>query len=158
MDTRIKIGVIIVDSSDNILLIKEKIKKKKVPLWNVIKGSYGGNGNEGIFDTAIRECLEEISVSVELKYAIGCYISKKEDKIRVQFNFLAKIVNGKPRLPKINEQSMRDEAIFEVRWFSKEKILKMKPDEFISARTHALILDWLSGKKYPLEIYKQVTM
>ena len=158
MDIRSKVGVVIIDDQDNILLLKEKIKKKGVPLWNTVKGTYGDNGDENIFEAAVRECLEETSTDVELTNSLGCYISKKEDKLRIQFNFLAKIKNGEPKLPRANDQQSRDEAISELKWFTEDEILKMNSDEFMSNRTHKLLTDYISGTKFPLEAYKQVSM
>lgn len=158
MDIKIKIGVVVADDNNNILLIKEKIPKNKLPLWNIIKGTYDDNGEESIIDAAKRECLEEASISVELINALGCYISKEQTKIRIQFNFLAKIISGKAMVPKIDEQFKRDESILEIKWFAKNEILKMQADKFISNRVYNLVMDWANGKQYPLEIYKQILM
>jgi ADP-ribose pyrophosphatase YjhB (NUDIX family) len=57
-DINVKVGVIITDQQNRILLIKEKLPKKDGPLWNVIKGTYGDHGNATIFDAAVRECRE----------------------------------------------------------------------------------------------------
>jgi len=159
MDVKVKVGVIITDDKESsILLIKEKIKKKNRPLWNIIKGSYGDNGDEGIFDTAVRECEEEASVKVDLTGALGAYISKEDDKIRIQFNFLGKIIEGEPKIAPQEEQNTRDEYIQEIRWFSKGELSKIGPDEFISNRIYELVKNWMSDKKYPLDIYKQVSL
>jgi ADP-ribose pyrophosphatase YjhB (NUDIX family) len=159
MDIGVKIGVVITDKADNkILLIKEKYKKKDRPLWNIVKGTYGDNGNESIFDTAIRECREEVSVKVELTGALGVYISKEEDRMRIQFNFLGKIVEGEPKVAPMNEQESRDEYIQEVKWFTKDEIANLSQDEFISNRIYELVHDWMSGKKFPSEVYKQVSL
>ena len=155
MDTKIKIGVVVEDGN-RILLIKEKIKKKDRPLWNVVKGSYGDNGDESIFDTAIRECQEEASVRVELTDALSAYISKEGEQMRIQFNFLAKIIEGEPKVAPVDEQESRDEYIQEVKWFTKEEISGLGEEEFISNRIYELIQNWLTGKKYPLDIYKHV--
>jgi len=40
MDTKAKIGVVVVGKDGRVLLIKEKLEKKPVALWNIIKG-YG---------------------------------------------------------------------------------------------------------------------
>lgn len=158
MNIKIKIGVVVIDGKNNILLIKEKIPKNKLPFWNIIKGTYGDNGEESIIDAAKRECLEEASISVELINAFGCYIAKKEKEIRVQFNFLAKISSGNVAVPQIDDQLKRKESILEVKWFAKNEILKMQADKFISNRTYNLVMDWIDGKQYPLEIYKQILM
>jgi len=157
MNTQVKIAVVVADKSgDKTLLIKEKIKKKDRPLWNVVKGSYGDNNDESIFEAAQRECLEEASIKVELTGTLGTYISKKGDRMRIQFNFIAKIIEGEPKLAPMDEQKSRDEFIQEIEWFSKEDLSKMSPEEFISNRSYQVVQDWLSGSKYPLDTYKHV--
>lgn len=159
MNTTLKIGVIIKDESGKkILLIKEKLAKKDRPLWNIIKGTYGDNGDETIFEAATRECLEETSVNVELTKALGCYVSKDGEKIRVQFNFLAKIINGEPKLPEHEDQAIRDESISDIKWFTKDEVSKVTSDEFVSNRAYELIMSYLEGKEFPIEAYNQVDM
>lgn len=138
------------------LLIKEKLSKKPVPLWNTIKGSH--DSGETIFEAAIRECKEEASLDVELTCSLGVYVSEKEGKTRAQFNFLAYAKDTSARLASVEEQESRDENIQELRWFTKEEILKMNPEEFISERTYELLHDWISRKEFPLEVCKQVPM
>lgn len=157
MDIKVKIGVVIEDDAgEKILLIKEKIEKKDRPLWNVVKGSYGDNGGESVFETAERECGEEVSAKVELTDALGIYISKESDRMRVQFNFIARIIEGEPKVAPMDEQKSRDEFIQELEWFSKEDLSKMSPEEFISNRSYQVVQDWLSGKRCPLDTYKHV--
>jgi len=155
MNTQAKIGIVVEDG-DKILLIKEKYKKKDRPFWNVIQGTYGDNGEETIFETAVRECQEEASVKVELTGALGTYIYKIEDQSRIQFNFTAEIIGGEPKVAPAEEQKSRDEDIQEIKWFTKEELSKMGSEEFISNKTYQLIQNWLSGQKYPLDIYKHV--
>lgn len=157
-DIKIKIGVLITDENNNVLLIKEKIKKKDRPLWNIIKGTYGDNENENIFDAAIRECLEEASVKVKLTNVLNCYVSNENNKIRIQLNFLAEIIEGSPAVAENKEQLERNEDITEIKWFSKKDILKMRSDEFISGRTYALLSDWIKDIRFPLNICKQTEM
>lgn len=156
MDTKLKVGVVVVGDDGRALLIKEKLPKKPVPLWNTIKGSH--DSGETIFDAAIRECKEEASLDVVLTHSLGVYVSEKEEKIRVQFNFLAHTKDSSAKLASTEEQTSRDENIHELRWFTKEEILKMDAEEFISERTYELLHDWISGKEFPLEVCKQVAM
>lgn len=155
-DTKIKVAVIVVGVDGRVLLIKEKLPKKPMALWNTIKGSH--DSGETIFDAAIRECKEEASIDVDLTHSLGVYVSEKEGKIRVQFNFLAHAKDSLAKLAPAEEQATRDENIQELRWFTKEEILKMNPGEFISERTSALLHDWIEGKNFPLEVCRQVSM
>ena len=154
-DTKIKVGVIVVWDDGRVSLLKEKLPKKPSPLWNTIKGSH--DSGETIFNAAMRECKEESSLDVVLTHSLGVYVSEKEGKIRVQFNFLAHAKDALAKLPPVEEQATRDENIQELRWFTKEEILKMNPEEFISERTFELLHDWIAGKQFPLEVCKQVS-
>lgn len=155
MDTQVKIGVV-VEEGEEILLIREKYEKKDRALWNIIKGTYGDNGEETIFESAERECREEASVKVKLTGALGTFVYKTEDQMRIQFNFTAKIISGEPKVAPAEEQKSRDEDIQEIRWFTKAELLKMNPEELISNKTYQLIQNWLTGQKYPLDIYQHV--
>lgn len=158
MSTKAKIGVIITNNQNQVLLIKEKLKDKPVPMQNIIKGTYGDNGNETVFETAIRECQEEAGVKIKLTHLLGCYVSQKPDKIRIQFNFLAEIIEGNLSLADKSEQESRDENISELKWFDKDELSKMTFDGFTSKRAYATVCDWLTGKSYPLELVKQVEL
>lgn len=78
MSQKIKVGVIITDNQNRILLLKEKIEKNPSALWNIIKGTYGDSGSETIFEVAVREAKEEAGVKVELTGLLGCYVSQKK--------------------------------------------------------------------------------
>ncbi|OHA83267.1 MAG: hypothetical protein A2937_03905 [Candidatus Yonathbacteria bacterium RIFCSPLOWO2_01_FULL_47_33b] len=156
MDTKIKVGVIIVDEDGRALLIKEKLAKNPTPLWNIVKGSH--DSGETIFTTAIRECKEEASLDVTLIHSLGVYVSEEADKRRVQFNFLAHADGAGARPASAVEQELHGESVLEVRWFTKEELSKMLPEEFISLRAYELLRDWVEGKEFPLEVCKQVDM
>ena len=156
MDTRAKIGVVVIGKNDQILLIKEKLEKKPTALWNIIKGSY--DGGETIFEAAKRECREEASLDVTLSHSLGAYISEESGKIRVQFNLLARANNMDVGVAPKDTQESRNASIEDVRCFSKEEIEKMIPNDFVSARVFELLQDWMKGKKFPLAVYKQVKM
>jgi ADP-ribose pyrophosphatase YjhB (NUDIX family) len=156
MNTQVKVAVVVVNKEGKALLIKEKLQKKPVALWNIIKGSY--DGGETILEAAKRECREEASIDVTLTHSLGVYISEEPGKIRVQFNFLAQADNEDIALASREEQESRDEAIEEVQWTTKEEIQSMKEDSFVSQRAQELLKDWMTDKKFPLEAYKQVNM
>lgn len=157
MSHKIKIGVIISDQN-RILLLKEKIEKNPIPLWNIVKGTYGDSGLETIFEAAIREAREETGLEVELTGLLGCYISQQNDDTRSQFTFLAKIIASNPVLAAEKEQTLRDENITGLRWFDKTEIQQMKASDFISNRTYIMISDWLKEENYSILAVKQVEM
>lgn len=160
MNYKVKVGSIILNDKDQILLIKERFTNSKVPLWNIITGTYGDNDPETVHEAAARECFEEVSLKIKLIGALGCYIIKEgDDSIRTQLVFLAKIISGEPCLPSKIEQAKRDEDIREFKWFSKEEILNIRASEFVAPRIYIILTDWIrKGKSYPLDIYKDMVI
>lgn len=156
MLNKIKVGVIITDNKESILLIKEKTEAEARPLWNIIKGTYGDVKNESILEAAIREGFEEAGVKIELTGLAGCYVSLSRNEAWTQFTFLAKIKKGKPHLAAQKEQRSRNEFICELRWFTKTELMKMKKNEFISNRIYQIVKNWLNQKTYPIESIKQI--
>lgn len=155
MNIQIKVGVVIKDN-DKILLIKESAEKDSEPKWNIVKGSH--EENETIFETAERECKEEAQLNVKLLNSIGVYISKKDKKTRIQFNFLAEVKNKDISLKFKEEQILRNEFIHETKWFSREELSKLEMDDFISNRQYKVIQDFLENKIYSLDVCKNVEM
>lgn len=152
MNVKIKIGVVVTNKYNDVLLIKEKIEKRTMPLWNIVKGTY--EDNESIFQAAIRECEEEASIRVELTHSLGVTILKEKEQLKIQFNFLASIKKGVPKIPVSKDQLARNEIISEVKFFTKEDFLKMKPEDFISDNIFQVLKNWANGELYPLEVYK----
>lgn len=155
--SQIKICVLIINKYGNkVLLIKEKIKKQNRPLWNVIKGTYGDH-KEDIFEAAKRECQEEASVDVKLTHILGIYLVHDALKITLQWNFLAKVKKGNPKVPRGNIQKTFKEDISEIKWFDQNELSIMNPKEFVSSRIYILLQDWISGKRYPLGLYRNLS-
>ena len=131
------------------------MKKNDRPLWNIIKGTYGDNGNETILEAAKRECMEEASVAVDLVGMTGCYATGKPDDLKIQFNFIGRISGGEPKVASRKEQESRGEDIREIKWFSKDQLSRIPKEDFISEKIFVMISDWLKEESHPLSILKQ---
>lgn len=154
MQAQIKVAVLVVNKKGKALLIKERLTDTEQAKWNTIKGTYEDAG-ETIFEAAVRECLEEASVKVELTHALGIYLYGDEE-LRIQFNFLATAKNDKVAVPNEYHQKLRNEDISEVRWFKREELVRLKEIDYVSELAYRVVQEWLKdGKRYPLEIYKQ---
>lgn len=158
MSNELKVGIIITNNQNDVLLIRERSRKDTPLLWNIVKGSYGDEGKENIFEAAIRECKEEVGVEVILTGLLGCYISKQAKKLRTQITFLAKINKRSPHLASKKDGLLRNENIEEFKWISRESVKKMKQKEFISKRAYKVLQDWATGDSFPLETVKQIKM
>lgn len=149
-----KVGVVVVNIEGQVLLIKEKLEKKPVALWNIIKGSY--DPGESLEEAATRECLEEAGVSVQLQHMLPTYVTQSGDKLRVQFNFVARTEQDAPVLAGQNEQKLRNESIEEARWFPVEEVLDLDPNEFVSSNVRNILDDWKRGNVFPLTVHRWV--
>lgn len=157
MNLAIKVAVLVTDEkNEKILLIKEKLETKTKSLWNVIKGSFEGFSKETLVQAAVRECFEEADVTVKITNSMGIYFMLSKGKTRIQFNFLAKILTGVPRVPPIKGQKDRGEDIQDVRWFTQKEVMNLKVSDFVSRRAYQLVQDWLAGKKYPLRVIRGI--
>jgi 8-oxo-dGTP pyrophosphatase MutT (NUDIX family) len=107
---------------------------------------------------ALRECQEEAGIRVEMKAFLGVYVSEESEKMRIQFNFLTYAPETFVILADKLEQESRDEAIEEVRWFTRGEIQKMSPEEFVSFRSYEVLQDWMSGQAFLLSACKRVRM
>ena len=148
----IKIGVIVEDENGNILLIKERVERDKPLAWNMIKGSYElSDGN--LIECAKRECLEEAGIEVQILGIHNMMFFRKQDKLKIQYNFVAKPMSKDVSLPNSRGVMIEGENIQAVEWIEPEKITQMKPTEFVADYTLGILQSWINTKKiYPLDI------
>lgn len=141
----------VIEKDNKILLIKEWSNKKNGHFWNLIKGTYGDVENETLAECAIREAKEEAGIEISIEKIISCY-AYAEELVGLQFNFLAHPKGGSDAgAVNKKDQEKRGEDIIETRWVTKEELLKIKPDEFISKRIYQVIEEWSKGKSYSFE-------
>lgn len=84
------------------------------------------------------------------------YLDKK-DKYIIQFNFIASLQKGIPKVPKKDHQKIRNEDISELKFFTKNELKKMKKQEFINKRAFLAVNEWLTNKKNNLKIFKFIS-
>lgn len=105
---------------------------------------------ENILEGAKREAEEETGIEVEITDFLGVYtlIKQKEDKIlhAVKFIFLARPMGKKIK-------SIKN---LKTGWFTSEEIKKMD-GQFWDPDVQKEINNYLAGKRYPLEIFKNFT-
>ena len=157
MNVQIKVSLII-SKNNAILLIKEWSNKRVGYYWNIIKGSYEEESGETIIECAERETEEEAGLKVKVSGFVSCFIFPREVGFGIQYNFLGEPVSGSNfSIPPKKEQEDRNEDIQEIKWFSKEDLLKIKPKDFISKRTRFVIDAWIEGRTYPLDTFQQLS-
>ena len=150
---KIKIGVL-VENRNRLLLIKESNDPDGRYYWNIIKGSFEPDKDKNFFESAKRECEEEAGIRVKLTHLLNVMYLNKKDMYIIQFNFIASIKKGIPKVAKINHQKMRNEDIVELKFFSKNELRKMKEQEFMNERAFLAVKEWLQNKKSDLKIFK----
>ena len=166
MDIQMKVAVVIANDEGLVLLIKEKLGKNAVALWNVVKGSL--DEGETPQEAAVRECFEETGIRAELTQSLGVYISQEAQKLRIQCNYLAHMHESMPLNAQVSnvhlssvqkqQQELRGEYIEEMRWFGRSELVALSADEFVSNRSYQVVQDYVAGKIYPLDVVKNVTM
>ena len=116
--------IFVINKEGKILLQKRSANKKTWPnLWDLTAGGHVLTGELG-YQAIIREAKEELNLDVkkeELTY-VGSFISEdvKPNIINRHFNeffIIEKDVN-------INDITLQEEEVQDIRWFTKEEIFK----------------------------------
>lgn len=116
--------IFVINKEGKILLQKRSANKKMWPnLWDLTAGGHVLTGELG-YQAIIREAKEELNLDVkkeELTY-VGSFISEnvKPNIINRHFNeffIIKKDVN-------INDITLQEEEVQDIRWFTKEEIFK----------------------------------
>ena len=114
----------IIDKKGNVLLQKRSANKKMWPsMWDVTVGGHV-DSNEFGRQALIRETREELGIEInddDIKYLVGSTsINKQEDIINKHYNecyLITKHID-------ISDVKLQEEEISEIRYFSKDELLK----------------------------------
>mgnify|MGYP004521848197 CR=1 FL=1 len=114
----------IIDSNKNILLQKRSNNKKLWPnKWDVTVGGHVSSGEFGR-QALIRETKEELGINIDdndIKYIVGSTsINKQGDIINKHYNECYLITKNID----ISKMKIQKEEVSEVRYFSKDELLK----------------------------------
>lgn len=105
-------GALIINDKNETLLVKRASKSKnEAGFWSKPGGTV--EFSEGVGDAVRREIKEELGIDIELVKFLGFtnHIIKLENQHWIAFNYLAKIIKGKPR-------NLEPEKIEEIKWFN----------------------------------------
>jgi 8-oxo-dGTP diphosphatase len=113
---RIGVGVLLLDASDRILLLR-RTRPPEAGCWSIVGGK--PNFLESLESCAIREAEEEVGVSIRIERLLGVtdHILPHENQHWISPAFLAHIVDGEAR-------NCEPEKIAEIRWFSPHELPK----------------------------------
>jgi|GEM_PF-940814 len=152
---KIKIGIL-VEYREKLLLIKELNTKDGKYYWNIIKGTFEPDKDNNFLESAIRECKEEAGIEVKVTDLLNImYLAEKaRDKYIIQFNLVAFIKKGVPKLTKKDEQQKRNEDIIELKFFSRNGLKKIKKNDFMNERTYLAVNDWLNNIRGDIKLFK----
>lgn len=143
-------AVLIGDSAGHLLLVQQA-SERKGHKWGPPAG--GIEAHETPIDAAIREAKEEIGVDVRLLNLVGIYTADRGDtRTGIAFVFRGEIVSGKIQ-PKKGE-------IQDYKYFTKDEVrlLNMRNQLYKPEYNLPSIMDWKSGKMYPLEIVNDLVL
>lgn len=145
----------LIKNKDKILLIKEWSKKKNSYFWNVVKGTFDPEKDNGLMASAIREAKEEVDLDIVIESILSVFEIKKENGFLLQINFISYPRNGAvPSLPKTHEEN---EEIIDYKWFNYNEFKLLNKNEIMDKRVTIIVNDYFSGQsKHPLSIIKSV--
>ena len=136
----------VIEKDGKFILVKEADGPDRGQ-WNLPAGKWEDCKN--LVDEIKKEVLEETGFNFIPKKIVGFYIiSKKRPNYTV--NVLRIVSTGELT----GDQCEVCEEIEEVKWFTKEEILKMDKNSLRSGDIKNMIKDYESGQRYPLEILK----
>lgn len=143
MEFRLHVSTLI-ERNGKILLVQEA-KEQQFEKWNFPGGHL--ELGEKVVEAAKREVMEETFLDVEMKSFIGVYTSVKNNH-SLRFLFSA---DAKDLEPKAGDQ------ILACKWFDIEELKNLSEEKFVNAKLlEAGIQDYMSGKRFPLDVIQEV--
>jgi len=150
--TTLKVGVIALYRG-RILLIREQNNSTHRYAWNIIKGSFEPSKDDSILDTAIREAEEEANAKIKLKYFLANYYLLDGRKALMMFTFVADLLDPRVRIsPRKVQAQYGCDKVIKAKLFTKQQLLRLKPEDFIGMRGYLATRDYLKGIKFPLSM------
>lgn len=153
MKITLKVAAVILNTKNEILLIKERYEKNQDPKWNLVKGTYD-NVNETIIDCIKREIKEEVGLvanNVKLK---NIFHYGDAENPRVLFVFHITDFVGEASVQSITEQEKRDENIISVNWFNEEELFKLSKEDYMAKYVWLSIQDIKNDSNDDVKISK----
>lgn len=143
----------IIEKDRKILMVKETGEIAK-DMWNIPSGHI--NEKENPLDSTAREVKEETGFDFAPTHILGVYSSVNE-RAGKKFNMVIHSV----KIVFVGNISDKNPSglsgdVSEIRWFTPEEIDGMNPDMIRNIDIKLMIKDYLSGKKYSLELLKHI--
>lgn len=151
-EIKLKAGVVVCYRG-RVLLIRELNRNTNCYKWNIIKGMFEPGKDASILETAVREAKEEANAKIKLKYFLSTYYLLDKNNSIMMFTFIADLLDPHIKaLPKEVQAKYGEDDVIEVKFFTKQELLKLKPEDFIGTRGYLAIQDYLKGIRFPLSI------
>jgi len=136
-NTKIKVLVIITNTKDEFLLLKEKTKHTPEPRYNFIRGTYDIPG-EVLINTAKRECNEEAGIDEFEHFELeGIREFYGTEKTRIYYIYRAHTLKD-PIVPCRTKQAKLHEDISCCEWMSKGRILSLEESDFVDPIVYSI--------------------
>lgn len=132
----------VIERDNRFLLVYEESNGKKV--YNQPAGHL--EPDETLAEAAIRETLEETAWNIKLTGVVGVnlYTAPSNNVTYFRTTFIGELISHDPN-------RRLDEGIIDAVWLTYEEILEKK-DQLRSPMTLKIIEDYLSGRRFPLEV------
>ena len=140
----------IIERDNKFLMVEELVHNKRV--FNQPAGHL--EPNENLIDAVIRETREETAWCFEPQFLVGVYLWKNEASGQSSENSFLRFAYCGSCSDFAQNQPL-DEGIEETHWLSKED-LQQRSSQLRSPLVMECIDDYINGKRFPLEITRQV--
>ena len=137
----------IIEKDNRFLIVEEDIDNRV--MLNQPAGHW--EDNETLIEAVIRETLEETAWHFQPTQLVGIYQWKHTSSgdTYLRFAFTGGLLSK-------DEHRTLDEGIIQASWYTKEELLKNQ-DRHRSPQLMLCINDYLSGKRFPLEMISEAT-
>ena len=143
--TGVSIGALI-EKDGKVLCVRQV--EERGGKWSIPAGHL--KPGEMVVDGLKREIEEETGYKITPFGLLGAYNRPKESGVRIAFVFAARIVSG--------EEKPRTGEIAEIRWFSRDEVRTLLVSDQLYRPEYSVrvLMDWMTGTLYSLDVFKEV--